>query len=104
MTIADVPASPSSATLTFTANLQASSNPTLSYSINGGPTHLAQADIAAQQVCHNCPGPQGGFGVAFAYPIDTGELRPGNNTITFTGSGQNGSWPFILGNIDLLTT
>lgn len=104
VTIADVPASPSSATLTFTANLQASSNPTLSYSINGGPTHLAQADIAAQQVCHNCPGPQGGFGVAFAYPIDTGELRPGNNTITFTGSGQNGSWPFILGNIDLLTT
>ena len=102
LTIAGVPGNRTSAVLALTAQFEFGTDPTLSYQLNGGPTHAAAADIAAQKVCQGCPGPDGGSGVGFAFPVDVRELRDGANTITFTSTGQNGSWAYVVANVQLL--
>lgn len=107
VTIPNVPAGLTSAILSFALQYTFGTSPTLQYSVNGGPakTPSPAPDIAAEQLCTSCPGaPAGGSGVPYVFPIDVTALHAGSNTVTFTATGQTGSWPFHLSNIDLIYT
>ena len=103
LTVPGVASKVTAAVLSLTAQFQYGTSPTLSYRLNGGPLHAATADVTGQKVCRGCPGTDGGSGVGYAFPVDVGELRAGSNTITLTATGQTGSWPYIIANVQLLT-
>jgi hypothetical protein len=66
----------------------------LNYQLNDGPTHSAPFTFR----------PDGNVtaGYLFTIPVPTAELRNGNNTITFSGTGMHGGYQPYIGNIDLV--
>ena len=76
----------------------------LRYSLNGGPWRSPpQPNYLASQRCGGCPGPTGGGGVLFNFPVALSDLRAGTNTITFASDNTVNSWPPVLTSLELLT-
>ena len=75
------------------------------YRLNGGAWRdpIPKPDYAAEQACSACPGPTGGTGSLFNFPIDLADLRSGANTIGIAVDNTSNSWPPILSNLELLT-
>ncbi len=100
-----------SAKLTFLvaytyANTLSLSNVALQYSINGGPwlNPSPEPNYAAEDACaSSCPGPSGGGGVLYDFPIPLSDLVNGTNTLSFSVPNGWNSFPPILSSVDLLT-
>jgi hypothetical protein len=77
----------------------------LQYSLNGGPLQSPnpEPNYAAQDVCTACPGPSGGGGVSYVFPVPVSSLLNGTNTVNFVVPGSNNGYPPILSSLDLLT-
>ena len=89
---------------TYTGNASPSTV-ALRYSLNGGPWRSAnpQPNYLAEQVCGSCPGPSGGNGTLFNFPVPLSDLHAGTNTIAFASDNTENSWPPVLTSLELLT-
>ena len=77
----------------------------LRYSLNGGPwrTPNPQPNTVGQNTCTGCPGPTGGGGVLYNFPIPISDLQTGTNTIALAIDNSINSWAPILTSLDLIT-
>lgn len=75
------------------------------YRINNGSwlDPNPQPNYAAESACSGCPGPTGGGGVLYSFPIDLSSLVQGTNTLEFTVDNSWNSYPPVISSIDLLT-
>jgi hypothetical protein len=80
-------------------------NVLLRYRLNRGqPMHPdPRPNYAAEAACGDCPGPLGGGGVAFVFPVPVAELVTGVNTLMLLVPDSNNGYPPLVSNLDLLT-